>query len=63
MRLRYRCIEMLDGHYDKIDWETDKEIHRTIWALNAVLQQWDLNKDYPLRFHPYKPVRFNRYSI
>lgn len=63
MQLRYRCIEMLDGHYDKIDWETDKEIHRTIWALNAVLQQWELNKSYPLRFHPYKPVRFNRYSI
>lgn len=63
MQLRYRCIEMLDGHYDKIDWETDKEIHRTIWALNTVLQQWELNKSYPLRFHPYKPVRFNRYSI
>ena len=63
MQLRYRCIEMLDGHYDKIDWETDKEIHRTIWALNAVLQQWELNKSYPLRFHPYKPARFDRYSI
>lgn len=63
MQLRYQCIGMLDGPFEKIDWETDKEIHRTIWAMNAVLQQWDLNKDYPLRFYSYKPVRFDRYSI
>lgn len=63
MELRYKCIQMLDDPHDKIDWETDKEIHRTVWSLNGVLRDWELNKDYPLRFYPYKPVKFNRYSI
>ena len=63
MELRYKCIQMLDDPHDKIDWETDKEIHRTVWSLNGVLRDWELNKDYPLRFYPYKPVTFDRYSI
>ena len=63
MELRYKCIQMLDVPLEKIDYESDKEIHRTVWAMNAVLQDWELNKDYPLRFYPYKPDRFDRYSI
>ena len=63
MELRYKCIQMLDDPHDKIDWETDKEIHRTVSVMNTVLQDWELNKDYPLRFYPYKPVTFDRYSI
>lgn len=63
LELRYKCVELLDDVHDKVDWETDKEIHRTIWALNTVLQEWELNKKFPLRFHPYKPERFDRYSI
>lgn len=31
--------------------------------MNAVLRDWEINKDYPLCFHPYKPDRFDRYSI
>ena len=63
MELRYKCIQMLDGPLEKIDWETNKEIHRTVSVMNTVLQDWELNKDYPLRFYPYKPDRFDRYSI
>ena len=63
MELRYKCIQMLDVPLEKIDYESDKEIHRTVWAMNAVLRDWELNKDYPLRFYPYKPDRFDRYSI
>lgn len=63
MELRYKCIQMLDDPLEKIDWETDKEIHRTVWSLNGVLRDWELNKYYPLRFYPYKPDRFDRYSI
>lgn len=43
--------------------QTNKEIHRTVSVMNTVLQDWELNKDYPLRFYPYKPDRFDRYSI
>lgn len=63
MELRYKCIQMLDSPLEKIDWETNKEIHRTVSVMNTVLQDWELNKDYPLRFYPYKPDRFDRYSI
>ena len=63
MELRYKCIQMLDGPHDKIDWKTDKEIHRTVSVMNTVLRDWELNKDYPLCFYPYKPDRFDRYSI
>lgn len=63
MQLRYRCIEMLDGHYDKIDWETDKEIHRTIGVTNTVLEEWPINEHHPLRFYAEKPNWFDRYSI
>lgn len=63
MELRYKCIQMLDGPLEKIDWETNKEIHRTVSVMNTVLRDWELGKDYPLCFHPYKPERFNRYSI
>lgn len=63
MELRYKCLDMLDGPLEEIDWKTDKEIHRTVWAMNTVLQDWEINKDYPLCFHPYKPDRFDRYSI
>lgn len=63
MELRYKCIQMLDGPLETIDWETNKEIHRTVSVMNTVLQDWELGKDYPLCFHPYKPERFDRYSI
>ena len=63
MELRYKCIQMLDVPLEKIDYESDKEIHRTVWAMNAVLRDWELNKDYPLCFYPYKPDRFDCYSI
>ena len=63
MELRYKCIQMLDVPLEKIDYESDKEIYRTVSVMNAVLRDWELNKDYPLRFYPYKPDRFDRYSI
>lgn len=61
--LRHECLNMLDGPLEKIDWNTSREIHRTVWVMNAVLRDWEINENYPLLFHPYKPDRFNRYSI
>lgn len=63
MELRYKCIQMLDVPLEEIDYESDKEIYRTVSVMNTVLRDWELNKDYPLRFHPHKPERFDRYSI
>ena len=63
MELRDKCIQMLDCPLEKIDDESDKEIYRTVSVMNTVPRDWELNKDYPLCFHPYKPERFDRYSI
>ena len=63
MELRYKCIQMLDVPLEEIDYESDKEIYRTVSVMNTVLRDWELNKDYPLCFHPHKPERFDRYSI
>ena len=63
MELRDKCIQMLDVPLEKIDYESDKEIYRTVSVMNTVLRDWELGKDYPLCFHPYKPERFDRYSI
>ena len=61
--LRHRCAELCDVCFPPIDDATRREIDKTVWELDTVLQGWDLTEAFPLRFYPYKPDRFDRYSI
>ena len=68
-QLRHRCADLYDARFPRfsrfscIDRDAQREIAETVWALDTVLQQWDLTEAFPLRFYPSKPDRFNRYAI
>lgn len=64
--LRHRCADLCSVRFPRfssIDRDAQREIAETVWALDTVLQQWDLTEAFPLRFYPNKPNRFDRYSI
>lgn len=65
-QLRHRCADLYDVRFPRfssIDRDARQEIDTTVFTLDTVLQQWDLTEAFPLRFYPYKPDRFDRYSI
>ena len=61
-QLRRRCCALLDDGIDR-DRKVVKEIHRTIWMMDIVLEEWPINEHHPLRFYAEKPTWFDRYSI
>lgn len=65
-QLRHRCADLCGVRFPRfssIGRNAQREIAETVWALDTVLQQWDLTEAFPLRFYPSKPDRFDRYSI
>lgn len=65
-QFRHRCADLYDPRFPRfssIDRDARREIDKTVYDLDTVLQQWDLTEAFPLRFYPYKPDRFDRYSI
>lgn len=46
-----------------IDRDARREIDKTVYDLDTVLQQWDLTETFPLRFYPSKPAHFDTYEI
>lgn len=61
-RLRDRCDNMYETN-PRIDSHTRKELDRTIYILDTVLDQWDLTEKYPLRFYPHKPEHFTLFDL
>lgn len=65
-QFRHRCADLYDPRFPRsssIDRDARREIDKIVYDLDTVLQQWDLTEVFPLRFYPYKPDRFDRYSI
>lgn len=65
-QFRHRCADLYDPRFPRsssIDHDARREIDKIVYDLDTVLQQWDLTEAFPLRFYPYKPDRFDRYSI
>lgn len=65
-QFRHRCADLYDPRFPRsssIDHDARREIDKTVYNLDTVLQQWDLTETFPLRFYPSKPDRFDRYSI
>lgn len=61
-QLRRTCNALLDDH-PELDRKVNKEIYRTIWMMDTVLEEWFINDHHPLRFYAEKPTWFDRYSI
>lgn len=61
-QLRRICNALLDDH-PELDRKVIKEIYRTIWMMDTVLEEWFINEHHPLRFYAEKPNWFDRYSI
>ena len=62
-QLRHRCAELSYTCFPRIDRDTRREIDKTVWELDTVLQGWDLTESFPLRFYPNKPAHFDTYEI
>lgn len=65
-QFRHRCADLYDPRFPRsssIDHDARREIDKIVYDLDTVLQQWDLTEAFPLRFYPYKPDWFDRYSI
>lgn len=61
--LRHRCSELGYVGFPRINRDLQREIDKTVWELDNVLQQWDLTEAFPLRFYPSKPSHFDTYEI
>ena len=65
-QFRHRCADRYDLRFPRsssIDRDARREIDKTIYDLDTVLQQWDLTEAFPLRFYPSKPAHFDTYEI
>ena len=65
-QFRHRCADLYDPRFPRsssIDRDAQREIDKTVYDLDTVLQQWDLTEAFPLRFYPSKPAHFDTYEI
>lgn len=62
-QFRHRCAELCDVCSPPIDRDARREIDKTVYDLDTVLQQWGLTETFPLRFYPSKPAHFDTYEI
>ena len=65
-QFRHRCADRYDPRIPRsssIDRDARREIDKTVYDLDTVLQQWDLTEAFPLRFYPSKPAHFDTYEI
>lgn len=65
-QFRHRCADRYNPRFPRsssIDHDARREIDKTVYDLDTVLQQWDLTEAFPLRFYPSKPAHFDAYEI
>ena len=65
-QFRHRCADLYDPRFPRsssIDRDAQREIDKTVYDLDTVLQQWDLTEAFPLCFYPSKPAHFDTYEI